>query len=95
MTPGYHGFHVHQFGDLTQSCKSAGGHFNPHNKEHGSPEDFNRHVGDLGNIIADENGEAVVDIQDYFLTMNGGPNSIIGRAVVVCYMCWLLSILWK
>jgi hypothetical protein len=37
----------------------------------------------------------VVDIQDYFLTMNGGPNSIIGRAVVVCYMSWLLWYLWK
>ncbi|CAG2116538.1 unnamed protein product [Medioppia subpectinata] len=83
LAKGPHGFHVHQFGDLTNSCVSAGGHFNPHNREHGSPDDFNRHVGDLGNIFADDSGEAVIDIQDYYLTLNSGPNSIVGRAVVV------------
>lgn len=83
LTPGPHGFHVHQYGDLTNSCTSAGGHFNPHNKDHGSPEDFSRHVGDLGNIIADENGIAKIDIQDYFITLNSGTNTIVGRALVV------------
>jgi len=82
LTPGYHGFHVHQYGDLTNGCTSAGGHFNPHNREHGSPEDFNRHVGDLGNIIANDKGEAEINIDDYYLTLRGS-NSIIGRALVV------------
>lgn len=83
LTPGEHGFHVHQFGDLTNGCTSAGGHFNPFNREHGSPEDFIRHVGDLGNIRANDKGEAEVDINDYFITLSGSSSSIIGRAAVV------------
>ncbi|KAJ8975456.1 hypothetical protein NQ317_000705 [Molorchus minor] len=60
----------------------AGGHFNPHNLTHGAPEDETRHVGDLGNIVADSRGEAHVDITDSFIDLEG-EHSIIGRAVVV------------
>lgn len=83
MTPGQHGFHVHEFGDNTNGCTSAGPHYNPHNKEHGAPEDANRHVGDLGNVQADANGVAKINIQDAQITLNG-QQSIIGRSLVVC-----------
>ena len=82
LTPGKHGFHIHKFGDYSAGCVSAGPHFNPSGKEHGGPEDENRHAGDLGNIVANEAGEAVVDITDAQIPLSG-PNSIIGRSVVV------------
>ena len=90
LAPGSHGFHVHEYGDNTGGCVSAGGnfvnnnpgHFNPHGKTHGAPEDADRHVGDLGNIVADAQGNASVTLTDKSASLFG-PLSIIGRTVVV------------
>ncbi|XP_034483284.1 superoxide dismutase [Cu-Zn]-like [Drosophila innubila] len=82
LTKGLHGFHVHEFGDSTNGCTSAGPHFNPHNKEHGARTDADRHLGDLGNISASGDGPTAIDICDCQITMFG-RNSIIGRTVVV------------
>jgi Cu-Zn family superoxide dismutase len=83
LTPGKHGFHLHAYGDCSSpDGKSAGGHFNPEGKNHGSPDDAERHVGDLGNLEADESGKARYDRVDSHLSL-AGPNSIIGRGVIV------------
>lgn len=82
LSPGPHGFHVHQFGDTSGGCKSMGGHFNPFQLRHGSPDDSYRHVGDLGNIEAGQDGVAIIDLEDRQLTLNG-LNSIIGRGLVL------------
>ncbi|XP_056592302.1 superoxide dismutase [Cu-Zn] [Triplophysa dalaica] len=82
LTPGEHGFHVHAFGDNTNGCISAGPHFNPHNNNHGAPNEEKRHVGDLGNVKADGNGVAKIHIVDKFLTLTG-QHSIIGRTMVI------------
>lgn len=82
LTPGKHGFHVHEFGVYSDDGKAAGGHFNPHHEKHAAPEESKRHVGDLGNITANANGNATLDIEDSHLAFHG-PNSIIGRGVVV------------
>lgn len=79
---GQHGFHVHEFGDNTNGCISAGAHFNPLNHEHGAPSDSNRHVGDLGNVVAGDNGVAKINISDKLISLEG-EYSIIGRTVVV------------
>eukprot|EP00252_Welwitschia_mirabilis_P023735 TRINITY_DN679_c0_g1_i1.p1 TRINITY_DN679_c0_g1~~TRINITY_DN679_c0_g1_i1.p1 ORF type:complete len:155 (-),score=25.00 TRINITY_DN679_c0_g1_i1:493-957(-) len=82
LKPGLHGFHVHALGDTTNGCMSTGPHFNPAGKEHGAPEDENRHAGDLGNVTAGEDGTAEMTITDSQIPLSG-PNSIVGRAVVV------------
>ena len=43
---------------------------------------YYRHVGDLGNVEADEKGEAAINIKDSKVTLTG-PNSVIGRSLVV------------
>jgi Cu-Zn family superoxide dismutase len=84
LSAGKHGFHVHQFGDLSDTSKgeSAGGHFNPHGSEHGERESEQRHVGDFGNIEATQAGVANIDFVDPLVTLSG-PNSILGRAIVI------------
>ncbi|MFH4980216.1 hypothetical protein AB6A40_006925 [Gnathostoma spinigerum] len=82
LTPGYHGFHVHEKGDIGNGCLNAAGHFNPFNQNHGAPSDLRRHAGDLGNLIAQPNGVAYVDITDSQITLSG-PLSIVGRSFVV------------
>uniref|UniRef100_F1AG60 Superoxide dismutase [Cu-Zn] n=1 Tax=Brachymyrmex patagonicus TaxID=604570 RepID=F1AG60_9HYME len=82
LKEGSHGFHVHEKGDLSDGCTSAGAHFNPENATHGAPEDTVRHVGDLGNVQTSSQGETTVNITDNIISLSG-PNSILGRAVVV------------
>lgn len=45
--------------------------------EHGAPQDQNRHVGDLGNIKTDGQGNAKGSVQDKFIKLIG-PHSVIG-----------------
>jgi len=82
LKSGLHGFHIHEFGDNTNGCMSAGPHFNPSGKEHGGPTHEVRHAGDLGNVVADDSGKAVVDISDKQISLSG-KLSILGRTVVV------------
>jgi len=82
LAPGQHGFHIHEFGDNTNGCTSAGSHFNPFGKTHGGPCDEERHVGDLGNVLAGEDGVAEFQMQDRLITLTG-PNSVIGRSLVI------------
>lgn len=82
LTPGKHGFHIHEKGDLTDGCASTGGHYNPDKVSHGAPNDQVRHVGDLGNIVADENGIAKTSYSDTVVSLYGA-RSVIGRAIVI------------
>lgn len=83
LTPGKHGFHVHEHGDCGgDDASHVGAHFNPTNKKHGGPDSAERHVGDLGNIVADESGHGHYERIDKIISF-AGENSIIGRAVII------------
>jgi superoxide dismutase, Cu-Zn family len=82
LTPGEHGFHIHEFGVWSEDGLAAGAHFNPTMQPHAGPESPKRHLGDLGNITANANGNATLDLEDSHLSFHG-PHSIIGRGLVV------------
>jgi len=83
LTPGTHGFHVHEYGDCSaKDAASAGGHFNPQSSPHAAHESTPRHVGDMGNIQAGADGKAKIDLTDSMMKLEG-PNSILGRGVIV------------
>lgn len=83
LTPGKHGFHVHQYGDCTATNgDSAGGHFNPEGKPHGAPISGERHAGDFGNITAGADGKAHYEWTDPMIAFEG-RDSIMGRGLIV------------
>lgn len=85
LTPGLHGFHVHEFGDCSApDASSAGNHFAPGGSPHGSPDSpaDQRHAGDLGNLEAGPDGRALYERVDSILQLSGS-DSLVGRAVVV------------
>ena len=85
LPPGtVHGFHVHEKGDCSApDAMSAGPHFNPAGTAHGKAGSGEHHAGDMPNIEANDAGVAKVDILLAGATLDAGPGSISGRAVVV------------
>jgi superoxide dismutase, Cu-Zn family len=83
LTPGKHGFHIHEAGDCSApDASSAKGHFNPGKHHHGGPYAHERHAGDLGNLKA--NSKGVADYERKYKTMRlSGDNSIVGKAIIV------------
>jgi len=80
LEPGKHGFHIHEFGDLSNGCDSAGPHYDPDGVDHGDVD--KGHVGDLGNITANPSGVADFTIVAKRVDLNG-DRSIVGRAIVI------------
>lgn len=85
MSPGKHGIHIHELGDLTdtQLGMSTGGHYNPHGAPHGCAPSIERKVGDLGNMLVNGQGEGFyAEQQNPFIRLDG-PTSVIGRSLIV------------
>ena len=80
LTPGKHGFHIHEFGDMSEGCKSMGAHYNPAGVDHGDLK--LGHVGDLENVVADDNGVATFSITAPRVDLLG-DRSVIGRGLVI------------
>jgi len=88
LSPGVHAIHLHAVGKCdAPDFKTAGGHFNPANKKHGTENPEGHHAGDLPNLTVGPNGESVFSSSIPEVTLAGtGPNSLFhegGPSVVV------------
>jgi len=84
LTPGSHGFHIHEKGDCSApDGTSAGGHFNPLGKPHAHPTTADRHAGDMPMLEADASGNATLTATLDVITIGGGAADIVGRGVIV------------
>lgn len=92
LSPGKHAIHIHESGNMMRGCDSLGAHYNPFGKTHGSRVyadsngnvqiNYNRHVGDLGNIITNKKGETMINFVDPLVKLSGMTN-VIGRSIVI------------
>lgn len=78
-------FHVHETGTCDHSTghESAGGHFNPTDKEHGFKVSSGPHAGDMPNQYVAADGVLRAQVLNTFVTLNDGDNAIKGRALMV------------
>jgi superoxide dismutase, Cu-Zn family len=84
LTPGEHGFHIHEVGDCSAAdASSAKGHFNPMAKGHGHPMHDEHHGGDMPNIVANAQGEAFYSADLKGVSLSGANDGIVGRSVVI------------
>jgi Cu-Zn family superoxide dismutase len=93
LTPGMkHGVHVHGFGDTrdVQRALASGSHFAFSGQVHGLVDNSSRHSGDLGNIVADNNGVAVFKFEvpnnmepQRALTLLATNGGAVGRSIIV------------
>ena len=68
LTPGEHGVHIHTVGQCQPPFTSAGAHWNPTNRQHGSLNPQGPHLGDMPNITVAADSSASV----HLTTATGG-----------------------
>lgn len=87
LSPGGHGFHVHETGSCEPDFAVAGGHFNPTGASHGARHGPGRHAGDLPNLYAAADGTARADFFTDAATLDAGPPHSLfdadGSAIVI------------
>jgi Cu-Zn family superoxide dismutase len=84
LTPGGHGFHIHEKGDCSSGDgMSAGGHFNPTGKPHANPSVPDHHTGDMPMLVADASGNASLSLELGAMTVGSGATDVVGKAVIV------------
>ena len=80
--------HFHEYPTAYKgTCETVGEHFNPANNVHGGQNSFQRHAGDMGNVVAQGRpGYGVISVakSDFLISLDPNAiNSIIGRSLVI------------
>jgi Cu-Zn family superoxide dismutase len=85
---GEHGFHVHETGicDGADGFKSAGGHFEPAEHQHGYMSEHGPHAGDMPNQFSAVDGKLLAQVLNPNVTLTDGPTRLLdadGSALVI------------
>lgn len=87
LPAGEHAFHVHAVGKCEPPFTTAGGHFKPAGKKHGTLAAEGHHAGDMPNLHILASGELTVEVVNADVTLdNGRPNSVFdadGSTIVI------------
>lgn len=85
LEPGTHAVHLHEVGDCSaDDATSAGDHWNPTGHAHGEWGKNEFHLGDIGNLEVDEDGNVNMTFTtDKWTLETGQENTIVGKAVIV------------
>lgn len=86
LTPGKHAIHIHEFGDCSSADgKSAGGHWNPTNHQHGKWDTEHFHMGDIGNLVAGKDGVArlVFSTDKWCLGCSDETKNLYGKSIII------------
>lgn len=77
LPPGQHALHVHAVGKCeAPDFKSAGPHFNPEGKKHGTQNPEGPHAGDLPNFEVSADGRAKTSVLATRVLLSDGTNSL-------------------
>jgi Cu-Zn family superoxide dismutase len=83
LPPGKHAIYIHEGSDCG-SAKQIGGHLDPTGAKHGPPSSANRHAGDFGNLVVDDQGKATFTMDTDSLSFEAGrADTLTGRTLVV------------
>jgi Cu-Zn family superoxide dismutase len=86
LEPGVHAIHLHENGDCSAThATSAGGHWNPNVKEHGDWDEGMNHMGDIGNLEANADGNVsyTFSTDKWCLDCDDSNKNIKGKGVIV------------
>ena len=86
LTQGLHAIHIHEFGNCSSNdAKSAGGHWNPDNQNHGKWGSSSHHKGDIANLKADSLGIAKLKFKTplWCLDCQDSLKNIIGKSIII------------
>ncbi len=82
---GEHAVHIHEIGDCSaEDGSSAGGHWNPTAMDHGKWGTEPHHLGDIGNLVVNDEGKGDLTLTSEVWTMGSTEaNDVMGKSVIV------------